>query len=369
MTPPRGLELARDFYFEAVRPIVAQHFPQLEHAAALIGTGSEVLGFDDETSTDHHWGPRVQLFLRDLGPADGIDRVLAHELPVSFAGFPTNFGPPVDPSGSRLLVAVPQGPVDHRVDVLTLTDYLHDLIGVDPLAAFSVVDWLVTPAERLLEVTAGAVFADPVGALTRARELLAWYPHDVWLFVMAGHWRRIAQLEHLHGRTGSRRDELGSRLIAASLVRDLMRLALLHERRYPPYPKWLGTAYAALGRPEADVLEDALAPDWGTRERALARAYEHVAAAHNALGVTPEIEPTARQFYGRPFRVLFADRVVDALHDAIADPDVRAIGHRAGAIDSVSDNTDVLTRPLLWRRLVGLYDRSQASEESQTDGM
>jgi hypothetical protein len=86
------------------------------------------------------------------------------------------------------------------------------------------------------------------------RELLAWYPNDVWLVVMAGHWRRIAQLEHLPGRATSTGDEMGSHVIVASLVRELMRLALLQERRYPPYPKWIGTAYASLGRPEAPAL-------------------------------------------------------------------------------------------------------------------
>jgi hypothetical protein len=33
------------------------------HAAALLDSGSEVLGFDDAMSTDHHWGPRVLLLL------------------------------------------------------------------------------------------------------------------------------------------------------------------------------------------------------------------------------------------------------------------------------------------------------------------
>jgi hypothetical protein len=38
----------------------------------------------------------------------------------------------------------------------------------------------------------------------------------------------------------------GSAVVAARLVRDLMRLALLLHRRYPPYGKWLGSAFAAL---------------------------------------------------------------------------------------------------------------------------
>ena len=58
-----GLELAGRFYREAVRPILDDAFPGLAHAAALIGSGSEVLGFDTAMSADHHWGPRAMLFL------------------------------------------------------------------------------------------------------------------------------------------------------------------------------------------------------------------------------------------------------------------------------------------------------------------
>lgn len=37
----------------------------------------------------------------------------------------------------------------------------------------------------------------------------------------------------------------GSAVITARLARDLMRLCLLMDRRYPPYSKWLGTAFEA----------------------------------------------------------------------------------------------------------------------------
>lgn len=43
-----GLELSRRFFHEAVRPLVTSLFPDLHYAAALLGQGSEVLGFDDE---------------------------------------------------------------------------------------------------------------------------------------------------------------------------------------------------------------------------------------------------------------------------------------------------------------------------------
>ena len=350
------MELSRRFYFEAVRPILERRFPDFVHAAALVGHGSEVLGYDDEQSRDHEWGPRVQLFVREM-PENGIGDAFAEELPGEFAGFPTHFGPTTE-EGTVAITRIESGPVNHRVEALALRDYLVQELGVDPLHQFEAVDWLVTPSQRLLELTAGEVFSDQIGDLTRVRETLAFYPHDVWLVVMAGHWRRIAQLEHFLGRTGSRGDELGSRLIAASLVNDLMRLSLLQERRYPPYWKWLGRAYADLGRPECAALKAALAAgDWRAREDALVDAFEGIARRHNDLGVTDSVDPTVRPFFGRPFRVLFADRFVEALRSSIADPSLSGIEHRAGAVDSVSDNVDFRCQPNLFRQLSGLYHR------------
>src|SRR4029453_11518452 len=58
--------VARRHYRTEVAPGLAG----VPHAAALLGNGSEVLGYDDEVSTDHDFGPRVQVFLpvlSDLG--------------------------------------------------------------------------------------------------------------------------------------------------------------------------------------------------------------------------------------------------------------------------------------------------------------
>jgi hypothetical protein len=60
-----GVRLAGEFYTELVRPLLEAEFPGLPYAAALVGAGSEVLGFDTERSTDHDWGPRLLVFLDD----------------------------------------------------------------------------------------------------------------------------------------------------------------------------------------------------------------------------------------------------------------------------------------------------------------
>ena len=87
-----GLELCRRFYEKAVHPLLEQHFPDLPYAAALIGPGSDVLGFDTEMPMDHFWGPRLQIFLRDqdIPFASRIDEILRNSLPHLFEGFPVD---------------------------------------------------------------------------------------------------------------------------------------------------------------------------------------------------------------------------------------------------------------------------------------
>lgn len=41
-----GLELSRRFYEELVKPLLEEAFPALPYVSALVGPGSEVLGFD-----------------------------------------------------------------------------------------------------------------------------------------------------------------------------------------------------------------------------------------------------------------------------------------------------------------------------------
>jgi hypothetical protein len=83
-----GLELSRMFFQQQVRPILSKNFPSIPYSAALIGWGSEVLGFDTALSRDHHWGPRVLLFLRDLDSPRFIKRItqqLSLNLPLRVA--------------------------------------------------------------------------------------------------------------------------------------------------------------------------------------------------------------------------------------------------------------------------------------------
>jgi hypothetical protein len=335
-----GLQLSRDFYAEAVRPLLTD----VRHSGARIGPGSEVLGFDTARSADHEWGPRLEVFLSpaDAGRIPALDQRLAERLPRTFHGWSTHFE---TVEGDHVgWMAPADGPVRHRVGIATVDGWLARL-GADPRAGLRPADWLALPTQALAEVTGGAVFHDGLGELEPVRAALRWYPPDVWRYVLACQWRRIAQEEAFVGRAGEVGDELGSAVVAARLARDLMRLALLLHRRYPPYSKWLGSAFAALPVAAAlgPVLRAALAaPGWRERERHLATAYENLATAQNDTGLAAAVDPSTRPFHDRPFRVLMADRFVDALLTAVTDPAIAALP-RVGAIDQHADNTDLLT--------------------------
>ena len=335
-----GLQLAASFYAEVIEPRLAR----LPHSAALVGTGSDVLGYDDVRSTDHGWGPRLQVFVAEHD-VEKARRAL-EALPEEHRGW-------------RTVIGSDRAPFRKQVDVWTISGWVISRLGVDPRPGLCSFDWLALPQQLLLEATAGRVFHDGLGELEPLRALLAWYPHDVWLWLLAAQWHRIGQEEAFVGRTADVGDDLGSRIVAARVVRDLMRLCFLQEKVYAPYSKWLNSAFARLAS-AADVgpaLSATLAATtYPERESALVEAYEAVAEHHNRLGVARPEEPKVRSFHERPFRVIGADRFVDACVDAIAEVALRDIP-LVGAVDQWVDSTDVLSCPERVRVLKETYRR------------
>jgi hypothetical protein len=349
-----GLSLSQRFFDEVVAPLMVAHMPALRHAAARLGDGSEVLGFDTEISADHNYGPTLQLFLseEDFAPrAAALMAMLDESLPETIDGWPIRF-----PSLGRPGKDVP-GMVssDHGVELYTLEAWTERQLGIDPGVRLLPADWLGLPEQRLLTVTAGAVFCDDIGALTALRERLSYLPRDIWLLKLAAQWSRIGEEMAFVGRTGENGDELGSRIITARLAHDVMRLCFLVERRYAPYSKWFGAAFARLDCASqlAPLLEQVLRADaWQPRQQGLAAAYEYVGEVQSARGVPGAIAPRIHLYYDRPFTVINAGEIASSLREAIEDPATRALPD-FGAIDQFSDATPLLTRPDLTHRIIG----------------
>jgi hypothetical protein len=361
-----GIDLSGALFQEAVEPILGEAYPSLRYAAARIGSGSEVLGFDTPRSADHEWGPRLDLFLSpvDLDVyGDAIRDLLSERLPASIHGWPTNFresDDPADPVGRMVLV---EGPVNHRVGVSDLGSWLAHHLGVGVIGRqLHVEDWLTMPQQRLAEVVGGPVFRDDDGRLGACREALAWYPDQVWRYLLACQWQKISQEEAFVGRCAEVGDELGSRTVAARLVREVMCLALLLECRYAPYGKWLGSALAAteLGQHLQPLLAAAIAAgSYPQRELALCQTYEAVVRWQNRMRLTEPVDATCRDYYGRPYKVIHAERIVQALRKTLTDPWLSS-RPLVGSVDQWADSTDLLHHKTAIRALTAQLRRDTA---------
>jgi hypothetical protein len=361
-----GRELARRFYTEAVLPIMDRHASGLLWGAALIGPGSEVLGFDTVRSMDHDWGPRLTIFLRhsDLDAwRPHLDEAFLRDVPDRVGGYATRFREFAEDPGVMHMAGSEdgEGELVHRVRITSMTAYLRETIGISSIDEMDVATWLAVPEQVLLEMTAGEVFRDDTRELEKMRTALAWYPDDIWRYRLAAAWKRIAQIEPFIGRAGEVEDDLGSQVIAMDIARDVMRLALLQERRYAPYAKWLGTAFARLEiapalMPHLDLAR--FARTWQERERGAVEATSILAERHNALGLSGWVDPTPRQFFDRPFTVIDAERFADALAGAISDPAVRSLPSMLGGIDQYVDSTDALVNPA-FRQMVRFWLRKE----------
>ncbi|MDQ3750966.1 MAG: DUF4037 domain-containing protein, partial [Acidobacteriota bacterium] len=298
-----GLELSRLFYLEAVKPIFEASFPDLRYSAALIGGGSEALGFDTEMSADHDWGTRLMIFIEEddfTEYRETINQTLSHQLLYEFRGYSTNFGLP-DPNdnGTRLLEGIDDGSVNHRVEILTIRGFFLDYFNFDLRQPIEPADWLTFQEQKLRSIKAGAIYQDEIG-LRKTLAQFSYYPKDVWLYLLASGWNRIGQEEHLMGRAGIAGDEIGSAIIASRLVRDLIRLCFLMEEQYAPYPKWFGRAFSQLKCADelSPVFKRVLSAEtWQERERFLSFGYEYVAEMHNALKITEPLPAKVDKFF------------------------------------------------------------------------
>ena len=340
-----GIVLNEGFFHDVVKPLIARHYPDLRYSSALIGYGSDVLGLDTAISMDHNWGPRLQIFLTDQDfpkMATPLDTILRERLPVAYKGFPTNYTDKrADLTQSMRPIAA--GPVNHLIEIHTLARFGKHALGVDVSQEFSLLDWLTLPEQGLLEFTQGKVYDDGLRQLNRLRARFAFYPKDIWLIKMAALWHTIGEEETFVGRCHDLGDEIGERLILARLVNYVLKLCFYLEQQYPPYSKWLGTAFRklrcapALSPILAAILSNA---SHNTRAAGLFEAYEIIGQMHHALNLTEKVAFTVSNFYGRPYQVLFAERIADSLKAAISDQSIKAANLVLAGIGQLTDGVD-----------------------------
>ncbi|MCR5335848.1 MAG: DUF4037 domain-containing protein [Synergistes sp.] len=224
----QGLELCRRYYEEIAAPLIEEKFGggAYRFAAGLAGEGSECLGFDDEISRDHDFGPGFCLWLtdEDFEKYGAELKKLYDELPKEFMGISRN----VQPQAA------------HRVGVMRTGDFYGRFTGCRSVPPDEAA-WFRIPSHLLAAATSGAVFRDDFGGFSEIRRaLLPCYPRDVRLKKLAARVFVMAQAGQYNYPRCVRRGDMPAAAFALSRFAEaaLEAIHLINER-YAPYYKWL----------------------------------------------------------------------------------------------------------------------------------
>lgn len=264
----KGLELCRLYYDEVGAPALKARFPELMGRAAvgLAGQGSDCLGFDDEYSRDHDFGPGFLIWLTDADFEEyGAELQAAYEeLPREFRGYarkPTHTG-------------------SQRVGVMRTTDFYNYYIGCT--VPESLMKWVRIQEHFLATCTSGEVFEDGLGEFTAIRNaLLPCYPEDVRLKKLAARAATMAQAgQYNYFRMMRRGDVFGARLALAEFLNASLSMMYLLNFRYEPFYKWqFAGAGGLVAMAEAlPYLKDIAASSTRRDERAIGNDIERACA-------------------------------------------------------------------------------------------
>ncbi len=367
----KGMDLCRGFFFDHAKAIIDSTCPNLPYTAGLLGYGSDVLGYDDAVSRDHMWGPRFYLFLRqeDMAKKSVLWEALTTRLPYTYRGYSVHFTEPDEAdNGVRHPLPITEGKVNPLIFILSFEEYLTEQLGSADLAHITPAMWLSFSEHRLLSLVSAQFYVDGL-ACEKRLAYIRFYPDTIKRYLAASCWDIIAAEQAFMKRAADCGDEIGSRLVCARIAERLMRLCFLYRETYAPYSKWFGTAFGKLDIAPVvgeSIREALVTNDSETRETMLIRAQLAVAAIHNQSGMTPPVDVREELYYGRPVRVIFADKLADAISDTLTGTALDGIPRigsfsQLGGLSGLSDEVEYQDS------VTGLYLHLQKNEKIYTN--
>lgn len=280
-----GLKLARAYWNEYGKPLIAERYPEYQGriAAGLVGHGSECYGFDDELSHDHDFGPGFCLWLTDEDYAAIGERLQAdyESLPDTFMGF-----------GPKSQTARAQG-AGRRVGVFRVGAFFESITGYRQAPpADRPHEWLMLDEPTLAVATNGEVFADPLGAFSKTRQGFKLMPEDVRLSLISRRLGMIAQAGQYNlPRMLQRGDGAAAWCAINEFAEAVASLVFLINTPvsagYMPYYKWRFAALRRLSRRMAARLPDACAQLEDVLRLASAACFGGVGFGEGGKGAAP----------------------------------------------------------------------------------
>ncbi|WP_333646444.1 DUF4125 family protein [Lacrimispora sp.] len=223
-----GLTLSRLYYEEYGIPMIRRHFADYETriAAGLAGEGSECLGFDDDLSRDHDWGPSFCMWLtdEDYEEIGGRLQKMYDQLPKEYRGFPARW----ETAGGA-----------GRTGVMRISDFYRKYTGLSH-GPNTLKEWETVPETFLATAVSGEVFRDDLKIFSRIRETLnRFYPEDVRIKKIAARASTMAQSgQYNYSRCLKRGEQVAAAMALSEFTEAVCSMVYLLNRKYMPFYKW-----------------------------------------------------------------------------------------------------------------------------------
>lgn len=223
----KGLDISQKYYETYGRKMLEEKYSQyLDNiTVGLVGEGSECLGFDDEYSSDHDFGPSFCIWL-DEDLYDKIFEELQRDydnLPKEFMGFSARN---VTVNGKN------------RVGVLKTEDFYKSVLECDKIPE-TPREWHNIPEKFLCTATNGRIFKSSNGYFEKIRKYLQYYPKEVKIQKLAIALGNMAQTGQVNfSRMMKRKDILSAHLCINEFVKHTINCIYILNEKYTPYYKW-----------------------------------------------------------------------------------------------------------------------------------
>ena len=189
---------------------------------ALVGVGSECLGFDDEISEDHDFSSRCQLFLDDSDY-----KTYKSDLESSLKIF------------CKDLESLTSNLKDINVEIMSIPNFYkyYTLFENGPKTES---EYRKVPMDLLCVATNGKVFLDNLGKFSEIRNrLLNFYPEDIRLKKIAFQLNKMAQSgQYNYSRMIKRGDTVAANIAQGEFVKHYLEFVHLLNKKYMPFYKW-----------------------------------------------------------------------------------------------------------------------------------
>ncbi len=222
-----GLSLAEMYYETYGKSIICEKLEGYKNSitVGLAGEGSECLGFDDEYSTDHDYGPSFCIWVDgDVFDEIGEDLKRKYDsLPKEFLGF-----------SARNVISTGKG----RVGVIKTEDFYKNIIGLDH-APMTDEEWNNIPQEFLCTASNGRIFESGNSNFMKIRKQISYYPERVRRQKIAVSLGQMSQTGQANYPRMIRRGDVDSaQLCINEFVKSAVECAYLLNKTYMPYYKW-----------------------------------------------------------------------------------------------------------------------------------